>query len=283
MCEDKEKIYELLWLLSNLDCLKYSDINSYKERKRNPHLDFPHYFRNLFLNVTQLDVNYSRSHFESYWTVKTVLRVHPYAKYPQSEPNASILDSLPSEICDKIFSYCSGKDLIMLSQIYPQYTNDIMKPYLWKKYLRFHFDEYTFSIDEIKLLISFMKGHIGYFSFSNWNNFDLEFYKEFIKDNSKSFEALVIKNKPDSVFEHLNKCHKLKHLIIENDKQINTDRIFQMISKHAKLETLRLTKGNNNYETLDWFFSNASLHNLKSLDLSRNDVRDSTLKIIAKR
>lgn len=280
---EREKIYQLLWLLSGVPTLKQGDNYSYHYREKIKIIDFPHFFNDVFQRMIQLDV-YRNIHISEVKYIVERLRLHPFMKYPQGDSLDCKLDILPNVVRDRIFSYCSGFDLINFCHIYPQYTEEIMHPSLWKKYLRFHLDKFLFSIDELKRLLCHMKGYIGYFSFLEWNDFDQDFYKEFIKENAKSIEALFYKDKPNEIFEHIDICHRLKHLIIESSqKVIKQDLLEKLCKSGCKLETLRLNNTNIINDAFRSFFVNANVENLKNLDLNDNDIRDSTLEIIAKR
>ena len=161
---DIEKIYELLWMVGELDTWPFT------EEKltcgNSDCIDCEKYFG------CESVLNLSKPFHP--------MRKNPLRFYPKEDNFACMLDLLPSEIVDKIFQYCSHKDLMTLSRSFPQFIRRIMSQSLWRD-LEFDFDDRYFSGDELLMLLDYLNGQVRSLCFDEWTEMSVELFRRIVE------------------------------------------------------------------------------------------------------
>jgi hypothetical protein len=124
-----KQIYDILWLISEVDRLK----SNQKE------FEFPH-ISSPFKNVSQLHGELCHHVAKELRGKVAILKGEMANIYPEEKHYPCLLDNLPDVVFDRILSFCTGRELMALSRSFPQLVEKIIRPIVWAKFTKFHFD-----------------------------------------------------------------------------------------------------------------------------------------------
>jgi hypothetical protein len=111
---NKVKLYELLWLVSEIDRQQFFADNSKCSLECKDCETWPCKKANRFHRDSQS------------------MREDPNRLYPHGKPIPCHLVSFTSVVLNKILKYCTQRDLMTLSRAFPQLTDKIMSPVFWR-------------------------------------------------------------------------------------------------------------------------------------------------------